>query len=225
MEQSLITARTRHFARHRQPVGRLQDVMVRRVDRGPREVLGGSNWAANAYDDSAQPCQSLRDRPERPHEESDLVPSVVHLATLELACHAGGRNLESTRGDGADITAGSGRAKPLLLDLTADELDNQAELALTQQSLDSTDDPYLAVDGQPLTNFERLLSAQMPGRDHLVAAPKLIAIVDPSHRRTARYAPSTASGTEPARSSPAGRLSEVGLTPAANRQQTSTRSP
>jgi hypothetical protein len=48
------------------------------------------------------------------------------------------------------------------------------------------------------------------GRDHLVAAPKLIAIVDPSHRRTARYAHSTASGTESARSSPARRLSEVG---------------
>lgn len=55
-------------------------------------MLSGSNWAANAYDDSAQLCQSLRDRPERPHEESDLVPSVVHLATLELACHAGGRS-------------------------------------------------------------------------------------------------------------------------------------
>jgi hypothetical protein len=60
-------------------------------------VLCGSNWAANACDDSAQPCQSLRDRPERPHEESDLVPSVVHPATLELTCHAGGRGFESRR--------------------------------------------------------------------------------------------------------------------------------
>jgi hypothetical protein len=50
----------------------------------------------------------------------------------------------------------------------------------------------------------------MAGRDHLVAAPKLIAIVDPSHRRPARYAHSTASGTESALSSPARRLSEVG---------------
>ena len=101
----------------------------------------------------------------------------------------------------------------MLLDLTADKLDNQAEFALAQQSLDCTDDPYLTVDGQPLANFERLLSAQMAGRDHLVAAPKLIAIVDPSHRRTARDAHRRASGTESARPGPAGRLSEAGLTP------------
>ena len=102
------------------------------------------------------------------------------------------------------------------LDLTADELNNQAELALTQQNLDRTDDSYLAVDGQPLTNFERLLSTQMAGRDHLIAAPKLIAIGDPSHRRTERYAHRTTSGTESARSSPARRLSGAGLTAAAN---------
>jgi hypothetical protein len=51
------------------------------------------------------------------------------------------------------------------------------------------------------------------GRDHLVAAPKLIAIVDSSHRRQARYAHSRSSGTDSARSGPAGRLSEAGLTP------------
>ena len=118
----------------------------------------------------------------------------MHVATAEPACHAGGRSSTRLGGNGADITAFSGRAKPLVLDLIADELDNQAELALAQQSLDCTDDPYLAVNGQPLTNSERLLSAQMAGRDHLVAAPKLIAIVDPSHRRTARYAHSTAGG-------------------------------
>ena len=46
---------------------------------------------------SAQPCESLRNSPERPHEQSDRVSSVVHLATLELACHAGGRGFESRR--------------------------------------------------------------------------------------------------------------------------------
>jgi len=30
-------------------------------------------------------------------KQSDPVPSVVHLATVELACHAGGRGFESRR--------------------------------------------------------------------------------------------------------------------------------
>jgi hypothetical protein len=32
-----------------------------------------------------------------PHEQSDYARNVVHLATLELACHAGGRGFESRR--------------------------------------------------------------------------------------------------------------------------------
>ena len=48
---------------------------------------------------------------------------------------------------------------------------------------------------QRAASYQRLLAAQVAGRDHLVAAPKLIPIVDPSHRRPPRYAHSTASGT------------------------------
>jgi hypothetical protein len=32
-----------------------------------------------------------------PYEQSDRVPNVVHGATLEVACHAGGRGFESRR--------------------------------------------------------------------------------------------------------------------------------
>ena len=37
------------------------------------------------------------DEPANAHEQSDLVPSVAYVATLEAACHAGGRGFESRR--------------------------------------------------------------------------------------------------------------------------------
>jgi hypothetical protein len=40
----------------------------------------------------------------------------------------------------------------------------------------------LAADLDPITDLERLLMIQVPGRDHLVATPQLIAIANPSHR-------------------------------------------
>src|ERR1700674_2779125 len=64
------------------------------VSRGALRAAIGQQTPGTA---SAQPCESLRNSPERPHEQSDRVPSVVHLATLELACHAGGRGFESRR--------------------------------------------------------------------------------------------------------------------------------
>ena len=93
-----------------------------------------------------------------PRHQGDRAPIVADIVIEAAACHAGGRSSTRLGRDGADITAFSGRAKPLVLDLIADELDNQAELALAQQCLDCTDDPYRAVNGQPLTNSERLLS-------------------------------------------------------------------
>ncbi len=46
----------------------------------------------------------------------------------------------------------------------------------------------LAPDLDSIPDLERLLAAEVAGRDHLVAAAKLIAIVDPSHRGPGRYA-------------------------------------
>ncbi len=74
------------------------------------------------------------------------------------------------------------------LDTIANELHNEAQLSLTQQRLDRADGSQLAADLQPVADRERLLSAQMTGRDHLVAAPQLIAIVHPGHRPLGRYA-------------------------------------
>jgi hypothetical protein len=42
----------------------------------------------------------------------------------------------------------------------------------------------------------------MTGRDHLVAAPELIAVVDPGHRQLRRYAPSGTLRGEPAGAPP-----------------------
>ena len=80
------------------------------------------------------------------------------------------------------------------LNAIADKLYDEAQLAITQQGLDCADDPRLAVDFQPIADLERLLAAQMPRCDHLVAAAQLIAIVDPSHRRPGRYAHDATAG-------------------------------
>ena len=58
---------------------------------------------------------------------------------------------------------------------------------LAQERFDCADDPGLAADFKPVADLELLLTHEMPGRDDLVAAAKLIAIVNPSHRQPRRY--------------------------------------
>ena len=70
----------------------------------------------------------------------------------------------------------------------AHELNDQAQLAFAQWRLDRAHDPGLAAEVDPLVDLEWLLAAQVAGRDHLLAPPELIAIVDLSHRRCGRYA-------------------------------------
>jgi hypothetical protein len=67
------------------------------VNPGLERCSAGSNWAANASNGSAQPCEWLRKSSKRPHEQSDPVPFVVQLATHDLACHTGGRGFEPRR--------------------------------------------------------------------------------------------------------------------------------
>jgi hypothetical protein len=74
--------------------------------RQPERCSAGSNWAANAWNDSAQPCEPLLNSPEEPHEQSGPVCSVVHLATLEAACHAGGREYQEEASTDALIIMG-----------------------------------------------------------------------------------------------------------------------
>jgi hypothetical protein len=74
-----------------------QRIVRRRSTPESRESLAGSKRAANVRNGSAQPCEAAHSRANGPHVQSDPVPSVVHLATLELACHAGGRGFESRR--------------------------------------------------------------------------------------------------------------------------------
>ena len=54
------------------------------------------------------------------------------------------------------------------LGLAAGELHNQAQLALSEEWLDATHDPRPAADRYMLTNLERLLTAEMAGRDYLL---------------------------------------------------------
>jgi hypothetical protein len=73
------------------------DDVTNKSPRARSARCSDSRRAANACNGSAQRCDSLRRTAEKPHEPSDPVPSVVFLATLEVACHAGGRGFESRR--------------------------------------------------------------------------------------------------------------------------------
>jgi hypothetical protein len=53
----------------------------------------GSKRHGAAYPATREPPP----RAEEPHEQSSASPIVVYLATLEVACHAGGRGFESRR--------------------------------------------------------------------------------------------------------------------------------
>jgi len=57
----------------------------------------GSKRAANVGGMLAQPCGKLHRSAEEPHEQSAAASIVVHLATLGVACHAGGRGFEPRR--------------------------------------------------------------------------------------------------------------------------------
>jgi hypothetical protein len=61
-------------------------------------------------------------------------------------------------------------------------------LAFPQQRLDGAHDAEMSADLDAIADLERLLVVEMAGRHHLVATPKLIAVIDPSHSRPGRYA-------------------------------------
>jgi hypothetical protein len=75
------------------------------------------------------------------------------------------------------------------LDAISNELNDKAHLSLAKHRLGRAHDPELAANLKPIANLERLVTAQRTGRDHLVPAPELIAIVDLGHGQLRRYAP------------------------------------
>ena len=68
------------------------------------------------------------------------------------------------------------------------QLHDETYFAFPEQRLNRAHDPGLTADLDVIANLERTLIVQMASRHHLVAAPQLIAVVDPNHRRSARYA-------------------------------------
>jgi len=69
--------------------------------REPPALLHGAVWAANGQQTSEivplNHAASRWSRTEKPHEYGDVTSTVVHVAILEVACHAGGRGFESRR--------------------------------------------------------------------------------------------------------------------------------
>ena len=76
----------------------------------------------------------------------------------------------------------------MLLAPIAQKLQDETQLGFPQQRLDRADDRWLAADLESISDFQRLLAAEVSGREHLLAAAELVAIVDPSHRGRGRYA-------------------------------------
>jgi hypothetical protein len=64
---------------------------------GKERVEPGSRWAANVSGRSASLCGVDPNLTEEPREQCRCACIVVHLATAEAACHAGGRGFESRR--------------------------------------------------------------------------------------------------------------------------------
>jgi hypothetical protein len=75
------------------------------------------------------------------------------------------------------------------LAVVGQQLHDEPYLEFPEQRLDRSHDSGLTADLDAIADLERLLVIQMARRHHLVATPKLIAIVDPSHRQSGRYAP------------------------------------
>jgi hypothetical protein len=72
-------------------------------------------------------------------------------------------------------------APGLRIDALAPDLHYQSQVQLTEQWLDRANDPSLAADDNALSNLERLLTAETPGRNDLLAAAKLVAIAQDRH--------------------------------------------
>jgi hypothetical protein len=62
------------------------------------------------------------------------------------------------------------------------ELDDEALFSLTQEWFDRAHDPLPDSDRQPITDLDRFGAGQMPGRHDLIAATKLIPILDAAHQ-------------------------------------------
>jgi hypothetical protein len=59
------------------------------------------------------------------------------------------------------------------------QLHDKMYLAFPQQRLDGAHDAEMSADLDAIADLERLLVVEMAGRHHLVATPKLIALIDP----------------------------------------------
>jgi hypothetical protein len=64
-----------------------------------------------------------------------------------------------------------------VVDLVAGELYDQTEFVLTEKWLYAPHDPGAPADHDPLADLERVFTAHVAGRNDLVAAAQLVAIV------------------------------------------------
>jgi hypothetical protein len=94
------------------------------------------------------------------------------------------------------VGRGKQNAAPQLLAVVSHQLHDQMYLAVSEERLDAAHDAGLAANLDLVAHLERRLAAQVAGRDHVVAAPQFVAIIDPSHRGFGEYAPAASMNRE-----------------------------
>ena len=68
------------------------------------------------------------------------------------------------------------------IDALAPELHHKTQLALTEHGVDRPHDTGEAAEDDPVTDLERLLAGQVPGRDERGALAELVSVCKRSHR-------------------------------------------
>jgi hypothetical protein len=71
--------------------------MPKAAIRASRGIRGRQTGSKRLKPFRSSTIEATHRRAKGPHEQIDFVPFVVHLATLEVVCHAGGCGFESRR--------------------------------------------------------------------------------------------------------------------------------
>jgi hypothetical protein len=148
----------------------------------------GQQTAANVASRIAQPCGASAGDLEEAHEQSDLVCSVVHLATLEVVCHAGGRGFESRRSRSRNLPINRHFCCPVRRERRASGQQTGSTSGLSQGGQRPANAPFLSrpLGGVAEQRLTEPLSCQVRQHDLRLLAPDGAHLVSPARYRARR---------------------------------------
>ena len=163
-----------------------------------RRLFGmGAQWAHRRFQQPRRPgLSSPPRRKKRLRKRPNLQPTGGAITTFRAPpLERGSRSAETC----------------LRVDALEPELHDEPKLSLSEQWLQSPDEPEYAADLYPLTDLNRPLLCQVTRRDQVLAAPELVPLCKRGHLTTSL--PSLISRAGPARSM-GGRLDHRATVPA-----------